>query len=213
MTVWSAWGEQNGQQVVNEALQLQGKGGRGKGGNQHAVNQKAAAPNRATPSRPFAVQQKTSTPQPKTAAVQKVVKHDKWAGGAFLNSPAPSALPMPSIGLPAASEAANPAFLDPAILTSSTQMGAGSSAQPATLPGVPPVLLPAGTRVHAQFLDGEWYDGTIHGNTPTGHMILFDGLPHPLPHPLPRPVPRPLPPSLSPPSPSFSPSPRSFSRL
>jgi hypothetical protein len=167
--VWQA-----GQQVVNEALQMQpqgkpAQGGRNKGGAQNAVNQKAAATNRATPSRPFAVQQKTPPPKPgNNPTVAKVVKHDKWAGGAFLNSPAPSALPMPSIvmpGGPPAGAAGNPALLDPAIVTTSSQQK----------PSVPPVLLPPGARVNAQFLDGEWYDGVVQGSFASGHLVLFEG--------------------------------------
>ena len=158
---------QTGQQVVNDSLKMQ-PGGKKRGGNQTAANQKAAETNRATPSRPFAVI------SPKPAAVSspaKVVKHDKWAGGAFLNSPAPSALPMPSIGMPLTMQPVHLTFLDPAIVTSSSQQMPASNAPPS----VPQVLLSPGSRVHAQFLDGEWYDGTIHGNTDGGHLIFFDG--------------------------------------
>ena len=194
--------------------QPQGKG-RGKKGGQQAANQQAAATNRATPSRPFSVQKKT-TPPPKNTAVQKVPptpQHQKWAGGAFLNSPAPSALPMPSIALPNGGATASgggsdrTAFQDPAIVGTTKPPPASWAeaarpppqlAQDADLqaaiaaslapplphetsqqhpmpppaapraPSVPPVLLPAGARVHAQFLDGEWYDGTIVSNTPAG---------------------------------------------
>lgn len=150
-------------------MQPQGKGGRNKGGAQNSVNQKAAATNRATPSRPFAVQQKTPPPKPvNSPAVAKVVKHDKWAGGAFLNSPAPSALPMPSIAMPgglSAGAAGNQVLLDPAIVRTSSQQK----------PTVPPVRLPPGARVNAQFLDGEWYDGVVQGNFSSGHMVLFEG--------------------------------------
>jgi hypothetical protein len=151
---------------------MQGKGSKNKGGNQTSVNQKAAASNRATPSRTFAVQQKTPPPAAavKPPAGAKVVKHDKWAGGAFLNSPAPSTLPMPSIVLPgAAGGVGQMAFMDPAIVTSQEMVS--TNIQPFT----PPVLLSPGARVKAQFLDGEWYDGTIHGNFPSGHLVLFDG--------------------------------------
>jgi len=158
---------QNGTQVVNEALtvqqqQQQSKGGRGKGS--QAATQKAAPAGRAAPSRPAAVQQKPAAP--------KAAKHDKWAGGAFLNCPAPSALPIPSIAMPAGPVAhaaapggAAPSFQDPAIVTSSSQQMAAGGAQ-AHRPGA---------RVHAQFLDNEWYDGVVCGNWSGGHLILFDG--------------------------------------
>jgi hypothetical protein len=155
---------------VNEALKMQqqSRGGKSKG-IQQSFNQKAAAANKATPSRPFAVQQGGAAPKP-------AAKHDKWAGGAFLNCPAPSALPIPLIAMPvgepahaAAAGGAAPSFLDPAIVTSSSQqMAAGGAHRPGP-------LLPPGSRVNAQFLDSEWYDGEVCGSFSGGHLILFDG--------------------------------------
>jgi hypothetical protein len=155
---------------VNEALKMQqqSRGGKSKG-IQQSFNQKAAAANKATPSRPFAVQQGGAAPKP-------AAKHDKWAGGAFLNCPAPSALPIPLIAMPegepahaAAAGGAVPSFLDPAIVTSSSQqMAAGGAHRPGP-------LLPPGSRVNAQFLDNEWYDGVVCGSFSGGHLILFDG--------------------------------------
>eukprot|EP00960_Hanusia_phi_P027824 747049-Hanusia_phi.AAC.2 len=153
----------------------QGKGGKKKGAKASSNvalvnNQVAAAANKPTAVRPFAVQHKANAAAPSSKSSQ-MSQNGKFAGGAFLNSPPPSSLPLPN--MIAARPVMNPVFSDPAIITSSFQE-ASSHQQTSALNG----RLVPGARVNAQFLDGQWYDGTVHKCEMNYCAILFDGYEH-----------------------------------
>ena len=166
---------QDGTPVVNQDLRLVPNQGKGKKKGAKAStnvalvnNQVAAAANKPTAVRPFAVQHKANAP-PASNKNSQTSHNGKFAGGAFLNSPPPSSLPLPKI---AARPGMNPVFSDPAIITSSFQEAPSHHSSGASSAIVP------GTRVNALFLDGQWYDGTVHKYGMDYCAILFDGYEH-----------------------------------
>ncbi|KAJ1474369.1 hypothetical protein T484DRAFT_1911542, partial [Baffinella frigidus] len=170
----------DGETVVNEGLEMQqGGGGRVKSGKKKGAKAAStntedhsgrgqAQDNRAGAVRTFAVTQRPPPPPPQTTA--SLAALGKWAGGAFLNSPAPSSLPMPMM-MGHHDGHANPALLDPAIVGSSR--APAPQQQTGLHPGVG-----AGTRLVARFGDGEWYQGVVASRTANSAMILFEGYEH-----------------------------------
>jgi len=192
---------QGGATVVNEGLEVQNAGGKGKGSKKKGA--KAASTNtepqnagggrgqdnRAGAVRTFAVTHKKQPPPPQ-AHPTSLAAHGKWAGGAFLNSPAASSLPVPAMlggGGATVVGQHNPALLDPAIVGAS-QMGAPHPHAHHHVPILPQQQPPAGgglyagvtagTRVVAKFGDGEWYEGVVQSRGRASAMILFAGYEH-----------------------------------
>jgi hypothetical protein len=143
-----------------------GQGGANRKANQSGpqANIAAAKANKATAVRPFAVGNKQLAPpvtgaKPPAKAITKQQQQlqqqasGKWAGGAFLNSPPPSSLPMPKFVGAVGSTSVSVALHDPAIISSS---GASGSVQRGGGDATPQSAR-KGSRVLAKFTDGLWY--------------------------------------------------------